>query len=163
MEGHPTKKFAPKSPNEVQQTCCQASLIRSFWPTLDPPPVDIPFWPLLYFWCLTFCISRIFFIISSVLIVCTVYRFKCGLSTLGVLRSIEESPYVMSQAFLHVEQNLDATMMESIFMQINWSTPGSNRHTQERTTITHWRDVLQDLEGSVNLYILNLKHTSFNS
>lgn len=41
----------------------------------------------------------------------------------------------------------DASQVELLLPFDSWSVVGSNRHRQERTTQTPWRDFLQDLEG----------------
>jgi hypothetical protein len=73
-------------------------------------------------------------------------RFKMGLSMLGVMDAIEKKPDVMRELFVYSLRPLDATTFENLF-SIQWSEPGSNRNQAEKRTFTHFRDLLQDLEG----------------
>lgn len=67
--------------------------------------------------------------------------------TLGVLSAMQQNPELMSEAFVFAHSGLDATTIESVFIVTNWSESGSNRFRKEKRTLTHWRDLLQDLEG----------------
>lgn len=59
----------------------------------------------------------------------------------------------MKDAFLSTTEQLDATAVEAIFPISSWSLEGSNRFKREKKTVTHWRDLLQDLEGNAYLHI----------
>ena len=81
-------------------------------------------------------------------------RFKAGLSTLGVLRAMEEHPDIMREAFIYGREQVDATCVDALFKVETWSSPGSNRHADEKRTHGYWRDFLQDLEGWQCLFLL---------
>src|SRR5271155_6271774 len=65
----------------------------------------------------------------------------------------------MKDAFLFTIELLDATAVEGIFPISNWSLEGSNRYKREKKTATHWRDLLQDLEGNAERYNMSAHHS----
>ena len=69
--------------------------------------------------------------------------------TLGVLQMLKQHPEIMKEGFIHQEKHLSGGGVEAIFQLPSsaWSEAGSNRHRNEKRTLTHWRDLLQDLEG----------------
>jgi len=73
---------------------------------------------------------------------------KDGLNILGVLDSIRQESDTMSQAFLHLQAVLDSTVVEDLFIVGSWSENGTQKYATEKRTISHWRDYLQDLEGT---------------
>lgn len=64
-----------------------------------------------------------------------------------MLRAIEKHPHVMEPAFIASQVKLDAGIIEAMF-DVRYSETGSNRHQREIVTISYWRDLLQDLEGT---------------
>jgi hypothetical protein len=60
---------------------------------------------------------------------------------------MEENSVAMQQGFIYAHCKLDATTVDVIFSKVDWSTKESNRYRKEKTTITHWHDLLQDFEG----------------
>ena len=86
-------------------------------------------------------------------------RFKKGLGILGVLEEVKQNPVSMKDAFLFTTELLDATAVEGIFPISNWSLEGSNRYKREKKTATHWRDLLQDLEGNAERYNMSAHHS----
>ena len=70
-----------------------------------------------------------------------------GLETLGVLASMRESQGVFRPLFLQSSCQISASSMEALF-RYNLGEVGSNRYRAEKRTLTHWRDLLIDLEGT---------------
>ena len=62
---------------------------------------------------------------------------------------MECNPLVMREAFVRPCSILDATIVEHLLeiSATSWSEANSNRWREEKRTQTHWRDLLQDLEG----------------
>lgn len=79
---------------------------------------------------------------------------------LGVMDAIDKKPDVMRELFVYSLRPLDATTFENLF-SIQWSEPGSNRNQAEKRTLTHFRDLLQDLEGRFWSVYHKEKHTDY--
>lgn len=80
------------------------------------------------------------------------FRLEKGLSTLGVLNAMRSQPQVMKRLFVRSEeQKLDAMGVEDFFQLSTdaWSAPGNVRYNNEKRALTHWRDFLQDMEGTI--------------
>jgi len=86
--------------------------------------------------------------VSSQMMFYFYYRFKEGLSTLGVLEAVQNNAEAMREAFVFSPALLDACTLETILPITKWSTTGSNRYNKEKRTQSHWRDFLVDLEGT---------------
>jgi len=71
-----------------------------------------------------------------------------GLQCLDILHYMQQNHSAMEEAFIFSESALDGTSFDAIFL-VFWSQSGSNRYQKEVTTQTHWRDLLQDFEGTL--------------
>lgn len=70
-----------------------------------------------------------------------------GLRTLGVLSAIQSHPLAMRSLFVWSPKTLMATDVEDLFSATDsFSQSGSNRHRQELSTLTQWRNLLLDLQ-----------------
>ena len=74
-----------------------------------------------------------------------------GLETLGVLEAMKTHKNTLKPLFL---QRLNAELVDSLF-SYELAEKGSNRFRLEKKTLSHWRDLLIDLEGICILLILN--------
>ena len=77
-----------------------------------------------------------------------------GLETLGVLEAMKTHKNTLKPLFLHGDSWLNAELEESLF-SYELAEKGSNRFRLEKKTLSHWRDLLIDLEGICILLILN--------
>ena len=82
----------------------------------------------------------------KIILIQLLVRFAKGLSCLGFLDEVRRHEALMR--VLLVDQNvaLEALTLELTF-QVTLSEEGSNVRRHELRTQTHWRDLLQDLEG----------------
>ena len=76
-----------------------------------------------------------------------IYRFKQGLSCLGLFGELQRHEELMKPLFVRTHDNLDAVGFELAFGTPSFSEEGSNRWRNELRTQLHWRDLLQDLEA----------------
>lgn len=76
-------------------------------------------------------------------------QFKEGLETLGILQAIQAYPDEFRNLFCFKATELTASLMESHFVTV-FSPAGSNRREKEELIVMHWRDLLQECEGTID-------------
>ena len=83
---------------------------------------------------------------KKIILIQLLFRFAKGVSCLRFLDEVRRHEALLR--VLLVDQNvaLDALTRELTF-QVTLSEEGSNRRRHELHTQTHWRDLVQDLEG----------------
>ena len=81
-----------------------------------------------------------------ILIIQLLFRFAKGLSCLGFLDEVQRHADIMRVLLIDQNIALDAVTLELTF-QVTLSEERSNRRRHELHSQTHWRDLLQDLEG----------------
>lgn len=74
-------------------------------------------------------------------------KFKEGLCTLGVLALLKQQPSLFRQYFCHLPMSLTALTIDNIFLP-NYSEEGCRMRDREELVMMHWRDYLQDCEGT---------------
>ncbi len=84
--------------------------------------------------------------LKKIILIQLLFRFAKGVSCLRFLDEVRLHEALLR--VLLVDQNvaLDALTRELTF-QVTLSEEGSNRRRHELHTQTHWRDLVQDLEG----------------
>ena len=81
------------------------------------------------------------------------FRFKEGLSALGLYNALQLYPALLSPVLCHVEKQLTAEVLENLFRP-DLSPLGSNRRAREGRTLGFWADYLLDCEGLQNTFLL---------
>ena len=74
------------------------------------------------------------------------YRFKDGLSVLGLLEAVKQHPTLFKPLLCFTPEALTADIVANLF-QPTMSEPGSNRRTSENVIYSFWLDYLKDSEG----------------
>lgn len=80
-------------------------------------------------------------------------QLRQGLATLDVLSLLKRHPLTMEQAFCAENSQLCAVDISNLFLPV-LDEPGSNKHSRQELIVMHWRDYLQDCEGTVLLTIV---------
>jgi hypothetical protein len=75
-------------------------------------------------------------------------QFKEGLEVLGILHVMKRYPKEFEQLFCFQATKLTAFMLQTLF-STTYSPSGSNCRAKDELIVMHWRDVLQDCEGTV--------------
>ena len=88
----------------------------------------------LQYVCLSVCLSHVLF------------RFKEGLSALGLYKALQLYPALLSPVLCHVEKQLTAEVLENLFWP-DLSPSGSNSRAKEGRTLGFWADYLLDCQG----------------
>lgn len=77
---------------------------------------------------------------------CSLCRFREGLSTLEFLTALQQHPTLLAPALCHSEKQLTAFDLEILFKP-DLSPSGSNQRLKESQTMGYWADYLLDCEG----------------
>ena len=78
-------------------------------------------------------------------------QFKDGLETLGILQAMKAYPTKFKKLFCLQATELTATMLQELFCT-DYSPTGSNHRPKEELIVMHWRDFLQECEGTVHCF-----------
>lgn len=81
-------------------------------------------------------------------------QFKEGLEALGILDVMKRYPIEFKQLFCFQPTKLTALMLQTMF-SATYSPTGSNCRAKEELIVMHWRDFLQDCEGTYRLLLFN--------
>lgn len=77
-----------------------------------------------------------------------------GLNTLNLAEAIKAHPEPFKALFEENTQRLNAEDLINLFQPV-LSIAGSSRRQEESSVLCFWRDLLIDIEGTVNLAELN--------
>ena len=77
-------------------------------------------------------------------------QMRQGLGTLDVLGVMKKYPKLMQQSFCARDKPLTAVDVDALFTP-NMDDPGSNKYPRQELALMHWRDYLQDCEGTIML------------
>lgn len=75
-------------------------------------------------------------------------QMRQGLQTLHVLELVQKHPLLMQQAFCVNDKPLTAADMTDLFVPL-MDELGSNKYPRQELILMHWRDYLQDCEGTI--------------
>ena len=79
------------------------------------------------------------------------FRFREGLSTLGVLEACRNFPN-MKAVFVDNGAKLTASDVIDVYTNIEWSPVGSNRRNHEELVVAYFRDYLLEAECNAFAY-----------
>ena len=86
-------------------------------------------------------------------------QFKDGLKTLGVLSLLKGNPLLFRPYFCHRSKPLTAIEVDRIFTP-DFSEDSCRRREREELVIMHWRDYLQECEGTLKAFSITIKDRS---
>lgn len=86
----------------------------------------------------------------------SLFRFRDGLKTLGVLQKIQLHPDAFQSILCYSPRKLTADTMDELFT-IRWSETGSNKRSAENKVVAFWRDFLQDVEGTHISFVFHVE------